>query len=82
LLLSTSKILPFSRFWIFSKRWNWKTRRANPKIKIFANQCFQLLYCACQKIAEKWNQPLQNWALTISQLEVYFEERQQLKLTN
>ncbi len=43
---------------------------------------FKLVYCACQKIAEKWNQPLQNWALTISQLDVYFEGRLKLKLTN
>lgn len=43
---------------------------------------FKLVYCACQKIAEKWNQPLQNWALTISQLDVYFEERLKLKLIN
>lgn len=39
---------------------------------------FKLVYCACQKIAEKWTAPLQNWALTISQLHVYFEGRLQL----
>ena len=43
---------------------------------------FKLVYCACQKIAEKWNQPLQNWALTISQLDVYFEGRLKLELNN
>ena len=43
---------------------------------------FKLVYCACQRIAEKWNQPLQNWALTISQLDVYFEGRLKLKLNN
>lgn len=42
---------------------------------------FKLVYCACQKIAEKWTAPLQNWALTISQLHVYFEERLNLGLT-
>ena len=39
---------------------------------------FKLVYCACQKIAEKWTAPLQNWALTISQLDIYFEGRLQL----
>ncbi len=41
---------------------------------------FKLVYCACQKIAEKWTAPLQNWALTISQLHVYFEGRLNLSL--
>ncbi|MBL8675838.1 MAG: IS256 family transposase [Alphaproteobacteria bacterium] len=39
---------------------------------------FKLVYCACQKIVEKWTAPLQNWALTISQLDIYFEGRLQL----
>ena len=39
---------------------------------------FKLIYCAIQKITEKWTAPLQNWALTISQLDVYFEGRLQL----
>lgn len=41
---------------------------------------FKLVYCACQKIAEKWTAPLQNWALTISQLHVYFEGRLNLSI--
>lgn len=41
---------------------------------------FKLVYCACQKIAEKWTSPLQNWALTISQLDIYFEGRLKLEL--
>lgn len=41
---------------------------------------FKLVYCACQKIAEKWTAPLHNWALTISQLHVYFEGRLNLSL--
>ena len=36
--------------------------------------------CACQKISEKWISPLSNWALTISQLDVYFEGRLNLKI--
>ncbi|WP_331255319.1 hypothetical protein [Candidatus Bealeia paramacronuclearis] len=39
---------------------------------------FNLIYCAIQKITEKCIAPLQNWALTISQLDVYFEARLQL----
>lgn len=39
---------------------------------------FKLIYCAIQKIAEKWTASLQNWALTISQLDIYFEGRLQL----
>lgn len=42
---------------------------------------FKLVYCAIQKIAEKWTSPLQNWALTISQLDIYFEGRLKLGLT-
>jgi len=41
---------------------------------------FKLVYCAIQKIAEKWTAPLQNWALTISQLDIYFEGRLNLEL--
>ena len=39
---------------------------------------FKLIYCAIQKIGEKWTTPLQNWALTISQLHIYFDGRLQL----
>jgi putative transposase len=44
------------------------------------NALFKLVYCACQRIAEKWTMPLTNWALTISQLDVYFEGRLKLEL--
>jgi transposase-like protein len=40
----------------------------------------KLIYCACQKILEKWNQPMHNWALIISQLHIYFEDRLNLGL--
>lgn len=43
------------------------------------NALFKLVYCACQKIAQKWTMPLANWALTISQLDIYFEGRLRLK---
>lgn len=44
------------------------------------NALFKLVYCACQKIAQKWTMPLRNWALTISQLDVYFEGRIKIDL--
>lgn len=39
------------------------------------NALMKLVYCACQRILEKWNQPMHNWALIISQLDLYFEGR-------
>ncbi len=44
------------------------------------NALVKLIYCACQKILEKWNQPMHNWALIISQLQIYFEGRLNLEL--
>ena len=44
------------------------------------NALFKLVYCSCQKIAEKWVMPLTNWALTISQLDIYFEGRLKIEL--
>jgi transposase-like protein len=44
------------------------------------NALLKLIYCACQKILEKWNQPMHNWALIISQLQIYFEGRLNLEL--
>lgn len=39
------------------------------------NALLKLIYSACQKILEKWNQPMHNWALIISQLQIYFDGR-------
>jgi putative transposase len=44
------------------------------------NALIKLIYCACQKILEKWNAPMHNWALIISQLQIYFEGRLNLEL--
>lgn len=41
---------------------------------------FKLIYCACEKIKERWKQPLHNWALTIGQMDLHFEGRLQLPL--
>ena len=43
------------------------------------NALFKLIYCAINNISSKWNQPLQNWALTISQLDIYFPNRLDIK---
>ena len=39
------------------------------------NALLKLVFCAIKQITEKWNQPLQNWALAISQLDIYFPNR-------
>lgn len=44
------------------------------------NALLKLIYCACQKILEKWYQPLHNWALIASQLQIFFEGRLNLPL--
>lgn len=44
------------------------------------NALLKLIYCACQKVLEKWNQAMHNWALIISQLQIYFEGRLNLGL--
>lgn len=43
---------------------------------------FKLVYCACQKIKEKWNMPIRNWALIISQLDIYFPGRLKIELSS
>lgn len=43
------------------------------------NALFKLIFCAINNIAIKWNQPLNNWALTISQLDIYFPNRLNIK---
>ena len=40
----------------------------------------KLIYCACQKVLVKWTQPMHNWALIISQLQIYFESRLKRRL--
>lgn len=44
------------------------------------NALLKLIYCACQKVLEKWNQPMHNWAFIISQLQIYFDGRLNLEL--
>lgn len=44
------------------------------------NALMKLIYCACQKVLEKWTMPMHNWALIISQLQIYFDGRLNLML--
>lgn len=44
------------------------------------NALVKLIYSAYQRIAEKWNQPMHNWALVVSQLDIYFENRLNIEL--
>jgi transposase-like protein len=44
------------------------------------NALLKLIYCACQKVLEKWYQPLHNWALIASQLQIFFDGRLNLQL--
>ena len=39
------------------------------------NALFKLVFCAINQISEKWNQPIHNWALIISQLDIFFPVR-------
>jgi putative transposase len=42
----------------------------------------KLVYLTVQNILEKWNMPLQNWSVTLSQLSIIFGERLRLDLTS
>lgn len=44
------------------------------------NALSKLVYCACQRIKRKWSMPLNNWALIVSQLDIYFEDRIRVEL--
>lgn len=44
------------------------------------NALVKLIYCAYERIRTKWNQPMHNWALIISQLDIYFDGRLKIEL--
>lgn len=48
-----------------------KTKGAFPN----ENSLLKLLYMGIQNASKKWNMPIQNWNLTLSQLSIYFEGR-------
>ena len=43
------------------------------------NALFKLVYSAILRIERKWNHPIQNWGLTISQLDIFFPGRLSLR---
>jgi hypothetical protein len=44
------------------------------------NALNKLIYAACQKVLEKWNQPMHNWGAIVSQLQIFFDDRLHLGL--
>ncbi len=44
------------------------------------NALYKLVYCAIKKIEQKWAMALPNWALTISQLDIFFPDRLKIEL--
>ncbi|MGI2299905.1 transposase, partial [Candidatus Cardinium hertigii] len=44
------------------------------------NSLYKLVYCAIKKMENKWTMPVRNWALTISQLHVFFPDRLKTEL--
>ncbi|EJX4857603.1 transposase, partial [Salmonella enterica] len=45
------------------------------------NSLLKLLYLGMMNAQEKWTMPLQSWNLTLSQLAIYFEGRQNNVMT-
>lgn len=39
------------------------------------NALFKLVFCVIREITAKWNQPIPNWPLIVSQLDIYFPNR-------
>ena len=39
------------------------------------NALFKLIFCAISQITDKWTMPIPNWAITISQLDIFFPHR-------
>lgn len=46
------------------------------------NALLKQVFCAIENIQEKWTQPVHNWALTVSQLHIYFGNRMTIDLKN
>ncbi len=44
------------------------------------NALYKQVYCAIKKAEEKWTMPVHDWALTISQLDVFFPGRLKIEL--
>jgi len=54
-----------------------KTKGAFPN----DNSLLKLLYAGIMNAEKKWTMPIRNWSLTISQLDIYFKERLEGKLS-
>ncbi|KGA80033.1 transposase, Mutator family protein [Yersinia enterocolitica] len=54
-----------------------KTKGAFPN----ENSLLKLLYLGLMNAQEKWTMPIQSWNLTLSQLAIYFEGRQDKVIT-
>jgi len=44
------------------------------------NALLKLVFCAHKKALKKWTQPIHNWAMIVSQLEIHFPERLSLDI--
>ncbi|RDD33848.1 transposase, IS110 family [Wolbachia endosymbiont of Cylisticus convexus] len=44
------------------------------------NALYKQVYCAIKKAEEKWMMPISDWALTISQLDLFFPDRLKIEL--
>ncbi len=44
------------------------------------NALYKLVYCAIRKVEEKWTMPVHDWALSISQLDIFFPSRLKIEL--
>ncbi|WP_264330447.1 IS256 family transposase [Wolbachia endosymbiont (group B) of Erebia ligea] len=44
------------------------------------NALYKQVYCAIKKVEQKWAMALPNWALTISQLDIFFPDRLKIEL--
>jgi transposase-like protein len=55
-----------------------KTKNALPN----ENSLLRLLYMGIQNATKKWNMPMWNWNLTLSQLAIIFEDRLDCELKN
>ncbi|WP_264374920.1 MULTISPECIES: transposase [unclassified Wolbachia] len=44
------------------------------------NALYKQVYCAIKKVREKWTMPIHDWALTISQLDIFFPSRLKIEL--
>jgi len=61
---------------------NRQIRKVTKTKGVFTNEkaLMKLVFLAMQNITDKWNKPIHNWSLTISQLSIIFQNRLKLDL--